>query len=468
MTSFIRGRPPITEPMDWVNSMVTVVKPNKVCICTDLRDLNKAIKREHHPMNTIEDVATRLCGSKVFSVLDANQGFYQIKLAEQSSKYTAFNTPYGRYKYLRMPMGIASAPEKFQSAIVNMFSDISGVECVMDDILIHAKTQEEHDEILKKVLNRAREQHLKLNRQKCKISMTEVDYVGHVVTADGLKPSPSKVTAIHEMIKPSNKDQLRSYLGMVTYLSKFIPNFSDVTAPLRSLMAKEVSWHWDKPQEDSFKKLSSAITQAPVLKFYDPRSPVTLSVDASSKGLGAVILQDSKPVAYASKALTKTEQNYAQIEKEMLAILFGCIKFHKLIYGRREVDVESDHKPLESIFKKPLYMAPMRLQKMLLKLQPYNLQVKYRPGRELYIADALSRVYSPNEGSTLVEEDLSVNMFDVFELAVSPAKLEKIKAETDAEETMQHLRDVILSGWPDQRSEVSDIIKPYWNVRDEL
>ena len=456
----------VYEPTDWVNSLVTVVKPNKVRICIDPRDLNLAIKREHHPMNTIEDVATRLHGARYFSVLDADKGFYQIKLTERSSKYTTFNTPFGRYCYLRMPMGIASAPEIWQRAMNTVFGDMVGVECVMDDILVWGATKEEHDERLINVLDRARAENLTLNRSKCRITLREVDYIGHIISEQGLKASPTKIQDVQRMPEPQNKGDVQRFLGMVTYMSKFIPNLSELSAPMRTLVSKEVSWHWDKPQKDSFQALKNAVTQAPVLKFYDPNEPVTLSVDASSKGLGAVLLQGGQPVAYSSKALTDTEQRYAQIEKEMLAIVHGCVKFHKLIYGRSDVKVETDHRPLEAIFKKPLHVAPMRLQKMMMKLQLYRLTVTYVPGKQLHIADALSRAFVSDTGDPLIEDDLSVNMVSI--VPVSHGKLDMIRNETAADHSLQQLRDVVLQGWPSQRSQTPHEIHPYWNIRDEI
>ena len=219
--------------------------------------------------------------------------------------------------------------------------------------------------------------------------------MGHVLSADGVKRDPQKVEAINGMPVPVNREELQRFLGVVTYLSKFIPNMSQKSAPLRQLLQKDVEWSWGQAEDDAFTSLKTAISSSPVLKFFDPKEPVTLSVDASSKGVGAVILQNNRPVAYASKALTLSQQNYAQIEKEMLAIVFGCERFHNYLYGQREITVESDHKPLEAILKKPIHQAPLRLQKMTLRIKPYAVKVKYLPGKHLVLADALSRAYLP-------------------------------------------------------------------------
>ena len=170
------------------------------------------------------------------------------------------------------------------------------------------------------------------------------------------------------MKRPTNKTELQQYLGMVTYLGKFLPQLSTVTAPLRILLEKTTEWSWMEDQDKSFENLQKMVTEAPVLKFYDASRPVTLSVDASSCGVGAVLFQDGCPIAYASKAFTDTQKRYAQIEKELAAIVFGCDKFYQYLFGR-PFEVETDHKPLETIVKKPLTETPLRLQKMLLKFK---------------------------------------------------------------------------------------------------
>ena len=316
----------VHKPTDWVNSMVTIVKPNgKLRICIDPLHLNQAIKREYYPMKTIEEVATRMPNAKVFSVLDASSGLWQVKLDHDSAELCTFNTPFGRYMFKRLPFGISSAQDVFQSVMSEMFEDIDGVEVIVDDILIWGENEKQHDTRLKQVLNRAKQRNLKLNREKSQIKLNQISYIGHILGHDGLKPDPKKVKAIVNMKPPTDKEELQRFLGMMTYLTKFIPNFSQLAAPLRVLLEKNTEWHWTQKQETSFESLKRMITNSPVLKFFDPKKPTRVSVDTSSKGIGAVLLQDQYPIAYASKSLTTCQQNYAQIEKEMLAIVFGCV-----------------------------------------------------------------------------------------------------------------------------------------------
>ena len=243
----------VYKPTDWVNSMVIVTKPNgKLRICIDPRDLNKAIKCGYYPMKTIEEVVTRLPNAKVFSVLDARSGFWQVKLDEESSKLCTFNTPFGRYMFKRLPFGLSSSQDVFQRIMSEMFE---GVEVIVDDLLIWGETKEQHNIRLKRVLKRARQCHLKLNKEKSQIKRTEITYIGHILSKDGIKPDPKKVDAITKMDEPTNKEGLQRFIGMATYLSKFIPNMSQTAAPLRSLLEKDVEWHWEEQQAESYQNL---------------------------------------------------------------------------------------------------------------------------------------------------------------------------------------------------------------------
>ena len=457
----------IHEPTEWVNSMVTVVKPNgKLRICIDPRDLNKAIKREYYPMRTIEEIVGRIPNAKVFSVLDASSGFWQVKLDHESAKLCTFNTPFGRYMFTRLPFGISSAQDVFQSIMSEMFEDIEGVEIVVDDLLIWGETEEQHDSRLEKVLQRAQQRNLKLNKDKSQIKCKEIHYVGHIIGKDGLKPDPKKVEAIVNMDAPKDKEEVQRFLGMTTYLAKFIPNLSQIAAPLRILLEKGTEWHWSHQQETSFQELKKLITNTPVLKFYDPQKPTTISVDASSKGIGAVLLQEDGPIAYASKSLTNCQCNYAQIEKEMLAIVFGCTKFHDYIYGLPTILVESDHKPLESILRKPLHQAPARLQRMIMSIQKYPITVQYKAGKHLFVADTLSRAPLPDKACDLEFSQYDINVLQT--LPVSESKLTTIKEKTAEDQSLKDLMTAVHTGWPANKADVPPGAKPYWNYRDEI
>lgn len=450
----------VTEPTDWVSSMCTVVKGEKVRICLDPKDLNCAIKREHYPIPSIEEIVADMPDADTFSVLDAKNGFLQIKLDYESSLLTTFNTCIGRFRWTRLPFGIKCAPEIFQRIMDEMLHDIKGARARMDDIIIGGKG-EEHDRILRKVIERATEWNLKLNFDKLQIRQKSVKYVGHVLTDQGLQPDPEKVRAVKEIPTPKSREEVRRFLGIIQYLSKFIPNLSEVDGPLRDIMKKDCQFHWDKPQEQSFEKLKDLCTSSPVLAYFDVHKEVTIQCDASSYAVGGVLLQEGRPIAYTSRAMTETQKRYAQIEKEMLAIVHCCKKFHQYIFGKT-VKVESDHKPLQAIFTKPLLAAPMRLQTMLLRLQPYDLCVQYKPGADIPVGDALSRANLPETEPD--EEPFMVNMIEF--VAVTPSRYQDFQARTADE--LNELHTIILKGWPDSKLETPHSVRDYWTYRDEL
>ena len=282
----------------------------------DPRFLNKAIRREHYQLPTLEDIATRLSGAKCFSKLDANHGYWQIPLDPESQLLTTFNSPFGRYCFRRMPFGVKSAQEIFQKRMNQNFGDLPGpgVETDIDDILVWGSSNEEHNRRLEAVLQRCLKIGLTLNREKCKFGVSEVTYLGHTINAEGISPDKKKIRAISEM-PPKDKKGVERLLGVINYVGKFIPNMSAVTHPIRELLRKDVQFNWSWEQSDAFQKVKKLISEAPVLAFFNVKKPVTVSCDASQYGLGAVLLQDCQPVAYASRALTDTERRYAQIVK---------------------------------------------------------------------------------------------------------------------------------------------------------
>jgi len=316
-----------------------------------------------------------------------------------------------------MPFGVSLAPEEFESNLQDKLADLEGVEVIRDDIIVmgFGETQEQavrnHDENLLKLLERTRKVNLRLNSKKMEMKKSEVKFMGHLISKDGLIPDPAKVKAVEEMPQPSCKQEVLSLLGFVNYFSRFLPRLADVAQPLRDLTTKNAKYTWAKQHDIAFQEVKKLVVNYPVLKYYDCSAEVTLQCDASEKGLGAVLLQNGQPVAFASKTLSPTERRYAQIEKECLAIVFGCQRFSQYLSRREKITVESDHKPLQAIFKKSVLAAPCRLQRMLLRLQRFNLDVTYKPGSQMYIADHLSRAYLPSLG----EED---EEFQVFALEV--------------------------------------------------
>lgn len=456
----------VEKPTDWVNSLVIVEKSNgSLRLCLDPKDLNRAIKREHHRIPTAEDVASTLAGKKIFSILDEKDGYWQVQLDDESSFLCTFNSPFGRYRFKRMPFGIRSASEVFQRKNEAIFTDIPGVHIISDDLIMAAESEAEHDQIVRKVLDRAREKKVKFNPSKFQFRVREVKYVGLIVSEDGLRPDPDKIKAILDMPTPTDVSGVRRLLGMILFLQPFLPDLSEILSPLHSLLKSNTQWSWHPEHDLALDQVKKLLTSDPLLKFFDPNKPVVLQADASQHGLGACLFQEGHPVTYASRSLTDTETRYAQIEKELLAIVFACEKFNQFVYGRHFV-VQSDHKPLESILRKPLSQAASRLLRMLLRLQKYDLTVNYVPGKHLKVADTLSRAYLE---TTETEDDGELTVHSITEnLPVSPEKLAQLQEATAQDEVLQSVLKLHRTGWPSHRRQIPIAVKRYWDLQGRI
>ena len=309
-----------------------------------------------------------------------------------------------------MPYGISSAPEYFQQQLDQNLQGLPGVYRIADDLLItgQGETKEEadkdHDENLVCLLQRCRERNIKLNKAKFDFKCSQVPFIGHLLSNEGVKPGPKKIEAIVNMETPTDVQGVQHLIGMVKYLSKFLSNMSELCQPLRKLTYKDVDWQWTQEQEDAFQSLTTAVTQAPVLKYFNPQAQTEGQGDASQNSLGFVLMQEGQPVTYASCALTPAEQRYSQIEKELLAQVFGLEHNHHYTFGRRMI-LWTDHKPLISIYKKPLVSVPKHLQRLPLRLQQYDVDLKYKPGSEMYLADTLSRASLKNITQSKAEDE---------------------------------------------------------------
>ena len=266
--------------------MLAIVKPNKIRISIDPRDLNKAIRREHYQLPTIEEVATRLANAKKFTVVDVKDGFWQKRLDNESSYKTVQHT-FACYRWQRMPFGISSVPEVWQRTMHNFVEDLEGVEVITDDFLIAGFGTNE-EEVVRSLtwnehafLEKCREWQLKLNRSKVKHQQTSVRFMGHLLTSEGLKADHDKVRAILDMPEPEHLTALKRFLGMVTYLSKFMPRLSNMTTPLRRLEDRNTEFQWASQHTTAMNTVKKFLVEAPVLRYYDVRKPVTVQCDAS-------------------------------------------------------------------------------------------------------------------------------------------------------------------------------------------
>ena len=369
------------EPTPWVSSVTFPRKPNgEVRVCPS--NLNKAIIREHHKPMTVEDIAHELAGATVYTKADALKAFLQIHLTHEASLLTTFNSHRGRLRFLRMPFGAKMSQDVFQLWMDAILKQCPGVIGIHDDMVIFGVDQQDHDANLINLLNVCQKEGLVLNSKKLELRREQVTFFGAEYSTQGMHPDPKKVQGITEMTVPTDKQQLQSFLGVVNYMGTFIPNLSHHTEPLRAMLKKDNVFHWEEQQTRSFQQVKTLIAKANTtpLRHYDRKLPVTVQADASLRGLGACLIQKHKgkdqPIAFASTCLTDAETRYANIERELLAIVFACQCFSTYLLGRSFI-AESDHKPLEMIAMKNLANAPPCLQRMLLELQRYDVTIKY-------------------------------------------------------------------------------------------
>ena len=460
----------VDQPTEWCAPIVVVPKANQdqVRICVDLTKLNNAVKRERHMLPSVDHTLGQMARASVFSKLDANSGFHQISLSKRSMLLTTFITPFGRFCYERLPFGINSGPEYFQKSLSRILEGLEGVVCLMDDIVIFAEKQDEHDVRLRAALKRLQEAGITLNRDKCVFSKDKIKFLGQVVGTGGIEVDPDKISSIKEMQPPRNISELRRFLGMVNQLGKFIPHLTDKTEPLRHLLGKDAQWIWGSAQNESFTYIKETLTTSPVLAIYDSAKDLKVTADASSYGLGSVLCQmesnDWRPVAYASRAMTPTEGRYAQIEKEALASTWACERFQDYLIGKH-FTLETDHKPLVSLLGcKDIHELPPRIQRLRMRLMRYSYDIVHVPGKYLFTADTLSRAphSNPTKADHALEQETILYVSHINRtLPATDRRLDEIRINQNEDETCRLLMKYIQDGWP-EKSAVPGMLQCYW------
>ncbi|XP_052791587.1 uncharacterized protein K02A2.6-like [Mya arenaria] len=380
---------PVSGPTPWVSPDVIVPKKSKgVRVCIDMTEANKAISREKHPMPTVEDLMADLNSSVVFSKLDLSNAYHQLELDEDSRYITTFSTHVGLRRYKRLLFGVSAASEIFQKKNADLLSDIPGAKNLSDDIIIHGKSQAEHDRALKLTLDRLSSSGAKLNKEKCIFSVNKITFFGHVFSNVGISADPAKIKDIVGQAAPQSPGEVRSFLGMAHYVARFIPHYATLTEPLRRLTRQDLQWSWSDHEQTSFESLKSALSSAQVMVYFDPNKCTEVLVDASPVDVSAILTQEGRVVCYASRALTDVEQRYSQTDREMLAVVYGVEHFHVYLFAS-EFKVITFYKPLLGIVhsQKP---ASARMERWRLRLMPYQFVLEYRPGKT-NPADYMSR-----------------------------------------------------------------------------
>lgn len=393
----------VESPTTWCSPLQVVKQDNgDVRLCVDLREANKAVRRTLFPIPTLDDVCDKILGAKYFSKVDLRKGYHQIELDEESRDITTFRYQNGIFRYTRLVFGLSSAFELFQQKISFLFEGEAGIMNISDDILISGNTAEEHNANLRKCFTILKDNGLTINQEKCVFMVPELEYYGFVISGKGIKPAESKVEAIQSTTVPKNPKEVRSFLGLINYLGRFIPHLATHTEPLRKLTTKDYPWTWAETQQKCFNYLKNIVTQDEVMCHFDSSKQTKIVVDASPVGLGAIILQNQgrdtyKPVCYASRSLSQVEQRYSQTEREALGVVWACEKFHLYLYAKHFI-VQTDHKPLIGLFNSNGNRSA-RINKWALRLLQYDFDLCYLPGKE-NPADVLSRYSSKYENIT--------------------------------------------------------------------
>ena len=460
---------------NWAAPIVAVPKgEGQMRLCGDYKvTVNPMLKVDQYPLPRPEDLFASLAGGQKFTKLDLRQAYMQMILEEDSRQYVTINTHQGLYRYTRLPFGIAPAPAIFQRTMDTILQGIPHVLCYIDDLLITGVDDKEHLSNLEEVLKRLQQQGIRLKSHKCHFMRESVEYLGHRIDSQGLHTTSEKIKAIQLAPRPKCQQQLRSFLGLVHYYGKFIPNLAAMLHPMNDLLQKNVKWRWSSECEQAFQKAKKSLTSSTVLAHYDPQLPLRMAADASAYGVGAVISLVypngvERPIAYASRTLTAAERNYAQIEKEALSLIFGVRKFHQYVYGRAFTLI-TDHKPLTTILgpKKGIpTLAAARLQRWALLLSAYHYQIEYKSTSAHANADGLSRL-PLNTGADRQKDRClkEPSIFNVRQMEALPVTTAQLKTATRQDLVLSRVVLYTRQGWP---GKVPDVLKPYWNRRSEL
>ncbi|XP_063828984.1 uncharacterized protein K02A2.6-like [Ostrinia nubilalis] len=443
----------------WATPLRIVKKEDgSLRICGDYRStVNAAIDSDSYPLPTSSEAFVKLSVGKLFSKLDLKQAYTQLKVDDQTAELLTLNTPIGLMKMNRLAFGVSAAPGIFQRVMSSELAGMDGVACLLDDVAVTGTTADQHNKRLRDVLSVLNRMGFRLNLQKCVFAADSISFLGHKIDAEGLHPCPEKLKEIKDKPAPTNKESLHK---------------ATILEPLYRLLETKTPWSWGQAEETAFKKAKDLIASDLTLVGYELTRELILICDSSEYGLGAIIAHimddgTERPVMMASRTLQPHERRYGQIDKEALAIMFGLSKFHEYLAGRKFCIV-TDHKPLVGLFNPtkqiPDQISP-RMLRWSLKLGCYDYTIKYRPGKAIGNADALSRWNAPN--TSAIKDDC---IRDVLLLEERPIGWDldarKISKETAKDSLLQKVVFFVLHGWP--RANVDPNLQPFWNRREAL
>lgn len=457
----------------------TGTSKSKLRICGDYSvGVNDQLEDHRHPMPLPEELMQKLGGGFGYTKIDLADAYNQIMLTPESQKRLALSTHRGVLLQQRLPFGIKSAPGYFQEIMENLTKDLPGVSVFQDDMLVSGHDAKDHLSNLKGLLKCLNDNGLRCRRDKCKFAQPSVEYLGHTLSGEGISKG-SKVEAVINMPPPTDVSTLKSFLGSVQFYGKFIPNLSTIAEPLYKLTKKTTTWQWKEEEQTAFQQLKNVLASDQVLVHFDPNKPVGLACDASNVGIGAVLFHrypdgSERPIANMSKTLTSAEQNYSQIHKEALAIIFGLRKCYQFLYGRKFILV-TDHKPLTALFgphKGTPLLAANRLARWALWLNQFDYKIEYRKTSDHGNADALSRLpiggdhdFDREEGG----EDMDmVCAIKVLSLQVEPVESNILRQESRKDPVIATVMRYVREGWPPKHTVKNENIEKFRKLSDSL
>ena len=437
---------------EWAAPVVPVPKAEgQIRLCGDYKvTINPVLEVDQYPLPKPDNIFATLATGKYFSKIDLTHAYQQMKLKEDSCHLVTINTHRGLFRYTRLSFGVASAPSIFQKVMDTVLQGLPKVICYLDDILVSGATREEHLQNLENVLQRLQQYNIRAKRSKCAFMCESVDYLGHCIDATGLHTLSSKVKAVQNALQPKNVQELRSFLGLLHYYGKFLPNLATLLHPLNALLKSGSKWVWSTECSKAFQAAKQLLVTAPVLAHYDPELPIRLAGDASAYGIGAIISHicedgSERPIAFASQTLSPAEMNYPQIEKEALSLIYGVTKFHQYLYGLKFVLV-TDHCPLTILLGPKQGIPPLaaaRMQRWTLVLSGYNYSIEFRPTTAHRNADGLSRLPLGTRHSAAMNYTFAMGQIQALSVTA-----ECIATATRQDNVLSYVLKFVRVGWP--------------------
>ncbi|XP_011858409.1 PREDICTED: uncharacterized protein K02A2.6-like [Vollenhovia emeryi] len=467
----------VFTPINYAHTAAPVVvvkkKDGSIRVTADYSTgLNRALESFNYPLPTPESIFATLSGNDTFSTLDLSEAFLQIELDDEAKDLMAVNTHRGLYRVNRLQFGVKTAPGQFQQLMDSILAG-SGASPYLDDIIVPGKGETDHKKRLFDILKRLEDAGLRLKLGKCKFGQPSIKFLGKIIDAEGQRPDPEKLQIIRDLPQPADISQLRAFLGAINWYGSFIPNLKDLRGPLDELLRKDEKFEWTERRSRAFTQLKQALHSNLALSHYDPGKPLVVAADASSYGVGAALLQrledgTLRPIQYAATSFNNAERNYAQVEREALALVYAVKKFHRYIYGRH-FELQTDHKPLLKIFgdKNGITVhTANRLRRYANTLLGYDFTIRYIDNASFAYADFVSRLISthakPGAEDIVIAEirqsdyEKEETEFMVDAVNSLPVKLEDLQRATSDCSHLQLVMSYVRTHWPTRRRQIPD------------